>query len=126
MAVLQTRKLSKCTVAALSVEHDTVFWDRELAGFGVRVYPTGGKVFVAQARGPDGPCKGRRITVGHHPVLGAEQACQRAALIIARVRAGEEPVPLPLPAKYAKGPTVADLTTRYLDDHIAVRCKPKT
>ena len=129
MAVLQTRKLSNRTVAALSVERDTVFWDRELTGFGVRVHPTGGKVFIAQARGPDGPDnphKGRRITVGRHPVLGAEQARQRAALIIARVKAGEEPVPLPLPAKYAGGPKVADLAKRYLEEHIAVRCKSKT
>ena len=69
-----------------------MFWDRELTGFGVRVYPSGGKVFVAQARGPDGPDKPnkpRRITVGRHPVLSAEQARQRAALIIARVKAGE-------------------------------------
>ena len=129
MAILQTRKLSNRTVAALSVERDTVFWDRELTGFGVRVYPTGGKVFVAQARGPDGPDnphKGQRITVGRHPVLSAEQARQRAALIIARVKAGEEPVPLPLPAKYAAGPKVADLARRYLEEHVAVRCKPKT
>ena len=129
MAVLQTRKLSNRTVAALAVERDTVFWDRELTGFGVRVYPTGGKVFVAQARGPDGPDnphKGRRITVGRHPVISAEQARQRAALIIARVKAGEEPVPLPLPAKYHGGPTLADLAKRYLEEHVAVRCKPKT
>ena len=128
MAVLQTRKLSNRTVAALSVERDTVFWDRELTGFGVRVYSTGGKVFIAQARGPDGPDnphKPRRITVGRHTVLSAEQARQRAALIIARIKAGEEPVPLPLPAKHAKGPSVADLATRYLEEHIAVRCKPK-
>ena len=91
MAVLQYRTLSNRTVATLSVERDTVFWDRELTGFGIRVYPSGGKVFVAQARGPDGPNKPnkpRRITVGRHPVLSAEQARQRAALIIARVKAG--------------------------------------
>ena len=129
MAVLQYRTLSNRTVAALAVERDMVFWDRELTGFGVRVYPSGGKVFVAQARGPDGPDKpnkGRRITVGRHPVLSAEQARQRAALIIARVKAGEDPVPLPLPAKYAGGPTVADLARRYLEEHVAVRCKAKT
>ena len=119
MAVLQDRTLSNRTVATLSVERDTVFWDRELTGFGVRVYPSGGKVFVAQARGPDGPDKPnkpRRITVGRHPVLSAEQARQRAALIIARVKAGEDPVPLPLPAKYAGGPTVTDLANRYLEE----------
>ena len=91
MAVLQYRTVSNRTVAAMSVERDTVFWDRELTGSGVRVYPTGGKVFVAQARGPDGP---KRVTVGRHPVLAAEQARQRAALIIARVKAGEDPVPV--------------------------------
>jgi integrase len=64
--------------------------------------------------------------VGRHPVLSAEQARQRAALIIARIKAGEDPVPLPLPAKHAGGPTVADLAGRYLKEHVAVRCKPKT
>ena len=74
MAVLQYRTLSNRTVATLSVERDTVFWDRELTGFGVRVYPSGGKVFVAQARGPDGPDKPnkpRRITV--RPPPGAQR-----------------------------------------------------
>ena len=33
MAVLQYRTLSNRTVATLSVERDTVFWDRELSGF---------------------------------------------------------------------------------------------
>ena len=129
MAVLQYKTISNRTVAALSVERDTVFWDRELRGFGVRVYPTGGKLYLAQARGPDGPDgqrKARRITIGRHPVLGAEEARQRAALIIARIKAGEDPVPLPLPAKHHGGPTVADLAGRYLEQHVAVRCKPKT
>ena len=129
MAVLQYRTISNRTVAALAVERDTVFWDRQLKGFGVRVYPTGGKLYLAQARGPDGPGrphKAQRITVGRHPVLDAEEARRRAALIIARIKAGEDPVPLPLPAKHHGGPTVADLAGRYLEQHVAVRCKPKT
>ena len=129
MAVLQYKTIFNRTVAALSVKRDTVFWDHELKGFGVRVYPSGGKLYLAQARGPDGPDgrrKASRITVGRHPVLGAEEARRRAALIISRIKAGEDPVPLPLPAKYAGGPTVADLAGRYLEQHVAVRCKPKT
>ena len=34
-------------VDRLSVDgKDAVFWDRDLPGFGVRVYPLGAKVFV--------------------------------------------------------------------------------
>ena len=42
MARLEYRSVSKRTVDGLSVgDKDTVFWDRELSGFGVRVYPSG-------------------------------------------------------------------------------------
>ena len=123
MASLQHRTLSSRTVERLSVEKDTVYWDRELTGFGVRVYPTGGKVYVVQARGPDGP---KRITVGRHGVLNAEQARQRAALIIARVKAGESSVPEPLAAKRATGPTVGTLAERFLEEYAEVRYKPGT
>ena len=42
MAKLQYRTISKRTVDGLSVDgKDAVFWDREVPGFGVRVYPSG-------------------------------------------------------------------------------------
>ena len=123
MAKLQYQTLSNRTVEGLKVDKDTVFWDRELTGFGVRIYPTGGKVYVVQARGPGGP---KRVTVGRHGVLGAEQARQRAALIIARVKAGKAPVPEPMAARLAGGPTVGELARRYLDKHVAVRYKPRS
>ena len=121
--MLQPRTLSNRAVEKLTVEKDTVFRDRELTGFGVRVYPSGGKIYVAQARGPDGP---KRVTVGRHGVLGAEQARQRAALIIARLKAGEPPVPEPLAAKRATGPTVGEFAERFLQEYAAVRYKPGT
>ncbi len=123
MAKLKYKTISKRTVVALKVEKDTVFWDRELTGFGVRVYPSGGRVYVVQARGPGGP---KRITVGRHGVITADQARRRAALIIARVKAGEAPVPEPMVAKMKGAPMVAELAARYLKEHVAVRCKPKT
>ena len=126
---MQQKTLSNRTVAALRVTHDTVFWDRHLTGFGVRVYPSGGKIYVAQARAPGGPGKPnkpKRVRIGRHGVISADEARKRAALIIARIKAGEEPVPLPLAAKLAGGPTVADLATKYLEEHVAVRVKPKT
>ena len=113
--------LSSRAVGKLKVEKDTVFWDRELTGFGVRVYPTGARVYIAQARGPEGP---KRVAVGRHGVIHVEQARRRAALIISRVKAGEAPVPEPM--KPAGGPTVAELAKRYLEEYVEVRCKPGT
>ena len=115
------KTLSNRAVGKLAVEKDTVFWDRELTGFGVRVYPTGSKVYVAQARGPEGP---KRVAVGRHGVINADEARKRAAHIIARIKAGEEAVPEPM--KPAGGPTVAELCARYLTEYVSVRCKPGT
>ena len=76
------RTISKRSVDALSVQgKDAVVGDRDLPGFGVRVYPSGHKVYVVQSRGPDGS---KRVTVGRHGVLTADQARKRAALMIAR------------------------------------------
>ena len=112
--------ITEHTVAALPVGKDTVVWDRALTGFGVRVYPSGAKVYVVQARVPAGT---KRITVGRHGVIGASEARRRAALIIAGVRAGDEPVP---EAPETESITIAALAERYLREHVAVRCKPTT
>ena len=122
MAKLQYKSISRRTVEALSVAKDTVFWDNELTGFGVRVYPSGAKVYVVQSRGPGGL---KRVTVGRHGVISADQARRRAALILARIKAGEDPVAAPL-AGGEPGPTVADLAERYYREYVAVRCKPGT
>ena len=117
MAGSGLRNLSNRAVNAMAFEKDTVVWDRRLTGFGVRVYPTGGKVYIAHARGPDGP---KRVKVGRHGVLNADEARQRAALIIARIKAGEEPLLEPVAST---GPTVAEVVERFRRDHIAVRLK---
>ena len=118
------KTLTNRAVASLKVERDMVYWDRDLPGFGVRVYPGGGKIYIAQAREPGKTV--RRVTVGRHDVLNADRARQRAAFIITRIRAGEDPVPLPLAARFNGGPTVADLAERYLEEHAAVRIKQRT
>ncbi len=121
MAKTKYGTLSNRAVAKLKVEKDTVFWDKELTGFGVRVYPTGSKVYIAQARGPEGP---KRVAVGRHGVINADEARKRAAHIIARIKAGEEAVPEPLIRK--AGPKVNEMCARYLAEYVAVRCKPAT
>ena len=88
---------------------------------GFRVYPSGTKVY-----GPEPGAWGlKRITLGRHGVISADRARRRAALIIARIKAGEGPLAAPM-AREATGPTVADLAERYFGEHVAVRCKPGT
>ena len=125
MSKLLGRKISNRTVEGLFVEgKDAVFWDPELLGFGVRVYPSGARVYVIQTRAGG---TSKRVTVGRHGVLTASQARRRAALVIARIKAGEE---LPEPARTAwrgeTGALVTDLAERFMREHVAVRCKPWT
>ncbi len=122
MAKLQLRTISKRTVESLPVgTTDAVYWDRELPGFGVRVYPSGSRMYLVQTRAGG---KSRRIAVGRHGVVSADQARRKAAQMIARIKAGEDPEP-PV-VKSADAPTVADLARRYLVEHVEVRCKPRT
>ena len=69
MARFRTKTISRRTVDALKVEKDTMFWDRELPGFGVRVYPSGRKVYIVQTRA--GGKAGLRVTVGPDGVIYA-------------------------------------------------------
>ena len=98
---------------------DAIFWDRDLPGFGVRVYPSGRKVYVVQARAGGGP---RRVSLGADGELTPERARKRAASVIARIKAGRDPEAACAP----DGPTVADLAERYMRVHVAARCNAHT
>ena len=116
----QYRKLSKRVVDRLAVDgKDTVVWDRDLPGFGVRVYPSGRKVYVVQSRSSG---KSRRATVGRHGDITPEEARKAAVKLIVRIKAGE-----PLAETEPEAPpTVGDLAARYLREHVAMHCKPNT
>ena len=72
------------------MDKDAIFWDRDLPSFGVRVYTTGRKVYTVQTRGPGGP---KRVSIGRHGEVTAEQARKQAVVIIDRIKQGLEPVP---------------------------------
>ena len=113
-------KLTKRTVDALEADgKDAVFWDRELAGLGVRVHVTGRKTWVVQSRGPGGP---KRVTLGRHGELTVDEARKQAALVIDRIKRGEEPVTQPPEAES----TVAGLAERFMRTHVERHLKPAT
>ena len=120
MAARSNLRITKRTVDALAVEgKDAVFWDHDLPGFGVRVYASGRKMYVVQSRARGGP---KRVTIGRHGDIAAEGARKQAAVIIDRIKQGEDPVPAPPAAAL----TVAGLAERYLRAHVAVQCKAST
>ena len=68
MAERQYLTLTKRTVDRLAVNgKDAVFWDNELPGFVVRVYPSGKKVFVVQTRAFG---RSKRVSLGTHGDAG--------------------------------------------------------
>ncbi|MCZ0955267.1 MAG: tyrosine-type recombinase/integrase [Rhodospirillaceae bacterium] len=121
MAKKHRATLNHRSVEALKVTRDTIVWDRRLAGFGVRAYPSGTRVYIAQARGPRGV---KRVRLGRHGWLEAREARKAAALAIAKIVAGEEP---PGHGMHGRGgPTVAQAAEKYLTEYVAVQCKHAT
>ena len=112
--------LSKRIIDRLSVDDkDAVFWDRDLPGFGIRVYPSGAKVYVVQSRALG---RSKRVTVGRHGEVSADQARKEATRIIGRIKAGESPVAV----EPSPDPTVRDLAERYQREYVEMHCKPAT
>jgi integrase len=85
-------------------------WDSRLAGFGVRIHPTGRKVFVAQVR------VGRtlrRVKIGPYGAFTVAQARERAEGIIRAAADGRDPQREK--TERADALTVEELCSRYLE-----------
>jgi hypothetical protein len=76
-------RLTKRTIDAAEIKaKDYFIFDDELPGFGVRVMPSGRKIFVLQYRASR---RARRCTLGHYPALTVEQARIKAGKTLAQV-----------------------------------------
>lgn len=89
-------RLSKTTVdAALPGVRDQLFWDDRLAGFGLKVTPTGRKVYVFRYRiaRPGEASKTHPITytIGTHGSLTPDEARKLAGALAGRVAEGGNP-----------------------------------
>ncbi len=82
-------KLTKRTIDGLEPRDKDYFeWDDELPGFGVRVWPTGRKTYVAQYRAGK---QTRRFKIGVHGPLTVEEARREAKVVLGDVARGEDP-----------------------------------
>ncbi|WP_172298170.1 site-specific integrase [Pseudoruegeria sp. HB172150] len=123
---MATARITKRSVDALQPEAKRyVLWDNEVSGFGVRVNPTGRKVYVLKYRvggGRNG--RPRWATIGTHGSMTPDQARAVARGWAAEVAAGADPAGAK--EERRKAPTVSDLLNRYLDEHAKVKNKAST
>jgi len=113
-------RITKRSVDALDVrEKEYIAWDRDLAGFGVRVLKSGRKVYVLQTRDRAGS---KRVSLGHHGKLSADQARKRAVRFIRRIRKKHDPNS----SSPAGDTTVAEMAARYMRADASVNCKAAT
>lgn len=85
-------KLIKRNIDAIETpEKDLYLFDDELAGFGLRVYPTGRKVFFAQYRvGGGRGSRQRRFSLGVFGKITADEARTKAKDVLARAHLGQD------------------------------------
>jgi integrase len=86
-----TRRISKSTVDSLFCQPEKdreIIWDDKLKGFGVAVFPSGVKTYLAQYR-KDG--RSRRVVIGKHGRLTPDQARREAKALLGDVEKGANP-----------------------------------
>lgn len=97
-AITKTTKaaITKTTVdKAVAGPRDQFIWDTDVAGFGLKVTPAGGKTYVFQYRiarpGEASRTAPKRYTIGKHGKLTPDQARKRAKELAAMVEMGTDP-----------------------------------
>jgi integrase len=120
-------KITKRAVDALAPgERPFIAFDTDLAGFGVRVMPTGVMSYVVEYR-PHGGGRGvakRRVTIGKVGALTPEQARKAAADMLAQVRLGSDPAAEK--AEKREALTVNELLDLFDAEYVSTMVKPGT
>ncbi|MBW1714061.1 MAG: integrase arm-type DNA-binding domain-containing protein [Deltaproteobacteria bacterium] len=94
-------------------DRESVYWDHELGGFGLRVRASGRKTFIVQYRNAQG--RTRKVTVGQYGRLTLQEARKAARQILAQADKGQDPAEKRVRSKSI--PTLNQLAERYLQEH---------
>jgi integrase len=123
---MKKHRLTEDFVASLEVNgKDRIVFDAH-PGFGIRITPSGTKIFIAQGRARG---RKRRVTVGFYPDMSVTEAREEALHVLADMRAGEDPVverKIRQAAAAAKDLTIAQLGEKWLTDYVRPKLKPRT
>lgn len=105
-------KINKTAVDALKPDpkREVFLWDSALAGFGVRMQPSGKASFILKYRTTKGDA--RKMTFGRVGILTPDEARKLAIQAIAKINAGGDPSEDRKTAR--KAMTVADLADQYV------------
>ncbi|HEV2100510.1 MAG TPA: tyrosine-type recombinase/integrase [Stellaceae bacterium] len=108
---MSTTKITKRTVDAARASNRVIWiWDSDIRGFGLKVTPSGQKIYVVQYRTGGRETSMRRYTIGKHGSPWTPETARREAVgIRARVAQGEDPAAQKLAARN-------DMTTNELCD----------
>lgn len=105
-------KITKKTIDSSKPTTSEYFvWDDDLAGFGLRVFPSGKKTYIVQYRQHR---RTRRIAIGAHGVFTPDEARKEAKGILGEVARGGDPAEIRARAK--DDITVSELCDKYLAD----------
>ena len=118
-------RISKRVVDTAQVTNkDNYIWDSDLKGFGLKVTPAGRKVYIVQYRIGGRNGRTRRLTLGKHGTLTAEEARQKAKLALGQVSSGVDPAAER--DKQKQDVTLEALYKKFDETHISVHLKPNT
>jgi Arm DNA-binding domain len=116
-------KVTKRTVESLATrDRPAVWYDIALAGFGVRVMPSGRRFYFARYRNKHG--RSRWFTIGEHGEVTAEAARIKAQRVLQTV-AVDGTDPASEREAFRAAPTVNDLFDRYIAEHVQRHNKPR-
>jgi integrase len=117
-------KVTKRSVESLPTGVRAAIWyDDKLAGFGVRVMPTGRRFYFARYRNRYG--RSRWFTIGEHGKVTADAARAKAQRLLQTV-AVDGSDPSGEREAFRAAPTVNDLLDRYIKEHIERRNRART
>lgn len=96
-------------------------WDDKVAGFGVRVAPTGRKTYMLKYRLQDG--RQRRSKIGVHGNITCEHARKTALKWHGEIADGDDPTSEI--SKIKSSPTISQLCDRFIKEHSEIYKKPR-